>query len=169
MRYAIIRADGSVSIMDTENDPRDELKRRLPRAVVEQRLSEMVWRVDAVALARERRAASLYIASDDEITISPIDSIPRDRTFRDGWVHDGKAIGFDMPKCRNIHRDNMRKARAPKLDALDVEYMRAHGDDKRRADVEARKRVLRDVTADPAIEAAKTPEELKAVWPDCLR
>ena len=35
--------------------------------------------------------------------------------------------------------------------------------------VAARKQALRDVTADPAIEAARTPEELKGVWPEVLR
>ena len=35
-------------------------------------------------------------------------------------------------------------------------------------EIEAQKQSLRDATADPAIEAAQTPEALKAVWPSVL-
>ena len=42
------------------------------------------------------------------------------------------------------------------------------GDTVAKAAVAAQKRVLRDVTADPRIDAAKTPDELRAVWPDAL-
>ena len=97
--------------------------------------------------------------------------IPADRYFRGAWKDDGKAIAIDMPKARDIHRERMREARAPKLAALDVEYQRAdeRGDTAAKQTVVARKQVLRDVTADPAIEAAKTPDELRAVWPAALR
>ena len=47
---------------------------------------------------------------------------------------------------------NMEKAREIKRDQLRAE----------------RKQQLRDVTADPAIDAATTPDELKAVWPEAL-
>jgi len=54
---------------------------------------------------------------------------------------------------------------------LDVEYMRADeaGNVAKKLAVAKKKQELRDVTADPRIESAKTPEELKAVWPDCLK
>lgn len=35
--------------------------------------------------------------------------------------------------------------------------------------IAAKKQALRDVTADPAIEAALTPEALKAAWPEALK
>ena len=88
-------------------------------------------------------------------------SIPSDRTFRDGWKEGAGKVEHDMPKCREIHRERMRVARAPKLAALDVEQLR-------NKNVEAEKQALRDVTADPRIETAATPDELKAVWPDIL-
>ena len=58
-----------------------------------------------------------------------------------------------------------------KLAALDVEYQHAdeRGDVAEKARIAAKKQALRDVTADPAIEAAQTPEALKAVWPDILK
>lgn len=96
--------------------------------------------------------------------------LPKDHTFRDAWKLDGNRVSIDMPKSREIHRGRLREARASKLAALDVEYQRADetGDANRKRDVAARKQALRDVTADPRIEAAKTPEELKAVWPEIL-
>lgn len=64
----------------------------------------------------------------------------------------------------------MRAARAPKLAALDIAYQRADeaGDDAEKARITALKQALRDVTSDPAIEAATTTEILKSVWPDIL-
>lgn len=96
--------------------------------------------------------------------------IPPDRTFRGAWTSDGKTITHDMEKCRSIHRDRMRAARAPKLAALDVGYQRADegSDASKKQEISAKKQELRDVTSLPAIDAATTPEALKAVWPACL-
>lgn len=93
-----------------------------------------------------------------------------DRTFRDAWTCEGNALKVDMPKARDHWRNRMRAARAPLLAALDVEYQRAdeEGDVAKKQDVARRKKALRDVTVDPAIEAAKTPDALKAVWPAVL-
>ncbi|MEJ0012348.1 MAG: hypothetical protein WDM94_06895 [Bauldia sp.] len=76
-----------------------------------------------------------------------------------------------MDKARAIHCDRMRAARAPRLAALDIAYQRADesGDAAAKAAVAARKQALRDVTADPAIAAAETPDALKAVWPEILQ
>lgn len=96
--------------------------------------------------------------------------VPTDRTFRGAWKDDGTKVVVEMKKAREIHRDNMRRARRPLLDQLDVEYQRAdeRGDDAGKRQIAARKQELRDVTAHPAIEAAPTPERLRAVWPDVL-
>ena len=87
--------------------------------------------------------------------------IPTDRTFRDAW-DDAGSISVNMGKAREIHRERMRRVRAPLLAALDIRQLRGE-------DVDAEKQVLRDVTADPAIDSANTPDELKAVWPAVLR
>jgi hypothetical protein len=103
-----------------------------------------------------------------------------DRTFRNAWKDDGGSKpGTDMPKARNIHRERLRAMRAPLLEALDIEDMRAVEEGllsptpnvnlAKRRDIAARKQALRDVTADPGIEAAQTPEQLKAVIPVALR
>lgn len=78
------------------------------------------------------------------------------------------SITIDMAKARDIHRDRMRQARTPKLAALDVAFQRAHEMSNDTAAIVAQKQALRDVTADPAIEAAQTPDELKMVWPEIL-
>lgn len=95
-----------------------------------------------------------------------------DQTFRNAWK-DGPGLGkpdVDMPKAREIHRNRLRRMRTPKLEALDVEYTRADeaGDQTKKQQVAQQKQALRDVTTDPAIDAAQTPDELKAVIPQAL-
>lgn len=143
--YAITMNDGSVAVMQTVGDVKceDEIVKWPER----ERLKAVAW---------------------TEIDPS---SIPGDRTYRNAWRLEGKAIGHDMTKAREIHRFKMRRARADLLAKADVEYMRADeaGDAAAKARTAAHKQALRDVTADPAIEAAATIEELKAVWPDILK
>ena len=95
---------------------------------------------------------------------------PNDRTFRGAWLFNGSVVEVDMKLARDIHRDNLRADRAPRLDALDVDYMKALED----ADTAAKqgivsvKQSLRDVPDHPSIDSAKTPEELKALTLDVL-
>lgn len=98
--------------------------------------------------------------------INPAD-IPSDRTFRDAW---DRKLRVNMSKARDVWRDKIREARAPHLAALDVEYQRADeaGDTKWKKKIASRKQALRDAPADPRIDAAKTPDRLKAVWPVVL-
>ena len=76
-------------------------------------------------------------------------------------------ITVNMDKAREIKKDQIREARKPMLEALDVAYMRAveAGDTTQQAQIAVEKQALRDATADPAIAAAMTPEELAAVDP----
>lgn len=105
----------------------------------------------------------------DAINPHFIDSIPSDRTFRNAWEDQG-VVQINMEKAREIHKEVLRRLRTPKLAELDVAYMRADeiGDTAEKAIIAAKKQALRDVTADPAIAAATTPEELKAVRPAAL-
>ena len=79
-------------------------------------------------------------------------------------------INVNMTKAREIKRDQLRAERKPLLEQLDVEFMRAQeqGDQAKADEIAAKKQALRDVTDDPAIDAATTPEELKAVRPSVL-
>jgi hypothetical protein len=96
--------------------------------------------------------------------------IPTDRTFRNAWKLDGETVGIDMAKAREIHKTRIREARAPMLASLDVEYQRAdeRGEADKKRHIADRKQALRDVTADPRLAAAKTAEELAAIWPEVL-
>lgn len=93
--------------------------------------------------------------------------IPTDRTFRNAWKAD---LSVDMVKARIILRDKMRIARAPLLADLDTQYMRADeaNNAQQKAAITQQKQTLRDITALPAIDAASTPEQLKAAWPTNL-
>jgi hypothetical protein len=79
-------------------------------------------------------------------------------------------IKVNMTKAVEIKKDMIRAERKAKLEALDVEFMRAveQGDTEAQATIAAKKQALRDATDDPAITAAKTPDELKAVVPSAL-
>jgi len=77
-------------------------------------------------------------------------------------------ITINMEKARDIHRAKMRDAREPLFAALDVAYQRATETGADTSAIVAEKQALRDVTNDPAIEAAQTTEELKTVWPEIL-
>jgi len=79
-------------------------------------------------------------------------------------------IKVNMTKAREIKRDMIRAERKPLLEKLDVEYMRAQevGDTDKIAEIAAKKQALRDATADPVIDDAQTPDELKAAVPAAL-
>lgn len=98
------------------------------------------------------------------------DSELPERDFRNAWKDENGGIVIDMPKAREIHKDHMRECRCPLLQDLDVQYQRADekGEAELKKQIAQRKQALRDVTKDPAIEAADTPEELKRVWPEIL-
>jgi hypothetical protein len=76
-----------------------------------------------------------------------------------------------MNKCREIHRNGIRATRKPLLEQLDAEWMKAMGrsDAAKAAEVEAKRQALRDAPADPLIDAATTPEELKVAIPRALK
>ena len=73
-------------------------------------------------------------------------------------------INVNMDKARDIHREKVRQARNPKLAAKDVDYQRALETGADTATIVSEKQALRDAPAAAAIDAATTPEELKAAW-----
>lgn len=108
-------------------------------------------------------------ADATNVQIVDEEDIPTDRTFRNAWKQCPKGLPtVDMEKARDIHRDRLRAIRKPKLENLDVEFMRAVEGGKSTTEIAAAKQALRDITKDPAIDAAKTPDELKMVWPGTL-
>lgn len=120
-------------------------------------------------------AIARAIAKDipqDAISVQVIErsDVPNDRTFRNAWKQEGRSVGHDMDKCREIWKDKMREARAPILAALDADYSKADesGDQIKKRDVAAKKQALRDVTKHADIDTAATPDDLKKVWPTVL-
>ena len=74
------------------------------------------------------------------------------------------GFGIDMAKAKEIHKTNIRIARAPKLQELDIEFQKAQETSASTTDIVAKKVALRDAPADAAIDAATTIDELKAEW-----
>ena len=111
-----------------------------------------------------------YIEIDAEVRNAADVSVPVDRTFRDAWQFSGAAIEVDMVKARDIHRDRLRAARVPRFSELDAAWFRAAetGDTDAQAAIAGVKQALRDVTADPRIDAASTPGALNALTLDAL-
>ena len=77
-------------------------------------------------------------------------------------------INVNMDKARDIHREKVRQARKPKLAAKDVDFQRALETGADTATIVSEKQALRDAPAAAAIDAATTPEELKAAWNESL-
>lgn len=74
------------------------------------------------------------------------------------------GFGIDMAKAKEIHKTNIRVARAPKLAELDVEFQKALETSADTSAIVAKKQALRDAPADSAIESATDEAGLKAQW-----
>ena len=74
------------------------------------------------------------------------------------------GFGINMDKAKEIHKNKIRKARAPKLAELDVEFQKALETSSSTTDIVSKKQALRDAPADSAIEAASDTDALKAQW-----
>ena len=96
--------------------------------------------------------------------------IPTDRTFRNAWKQTGKKISEDMAKCPDVWRDHIRQERAQRFPDLDVALTIADetGNSVERDRLLVEKQKMRDAPADPRIDAAKTPAELKGLTLDAL-
>ena len=75
-----------------------------------------------------------------------------------------RIIKTDMAKAKEIHKEKIRIARAPKLIELDVEFQRALETGASTTDIVAKKQALRDAPANSSITSANTEAELKAQW-----
>ena len=69
-----------------------------------------------------------------------------------------------MAKAKEIHKTNIRVARAPKLAELDVEFQKALETSADTSAIVAKKQALRDAPADSAIESATDEAGLKSQW-----
>lgn len=74
------------------------------------------------------------------------------------------GFSIDMPKARNIHRDQIRLTRKDKLAELDIDFNRALETSADTTSIVSKKQALRDAPADSAIESAADVTALKAQW-----
>lgn len=87
--------------------------------------------------------------------------VPSDRTFRNAWVKDGKAVATDVPKAREIAHDKRRAKRAEEFAPLDIEATIPA----KAQEAEAARQVIRDKYAQiqQDIDSAPSEVELKLI------
>ena len=95
--------------------------------------------------------------------------IPTDQSFRDAWVGvgigtTGATITEDITKAKEIHKRNIRLARASKFTDLDIEYQRALETSADTSTIVAKKQALRDAPAASGITTAANVTYLKTQW-----
>lgn len=97
-----------------------------------------------------------------------VESVDIDNDYFNAYEFDAETgAKVSIEKAKAIHLDKFRAARAPRLSALDIEYMKAveSNDEAKKAAVAADKQALRDVTM------TTLPDDLsgiKATWPEIL-
>ncbi len=91
--------------------------------------------------------------------------------FSAAWeLTPSSTVVVNMPKARDIHRQNLRPQRDAKFAPLDGEFMKAleKGDTVKQQQIATQKQKLRDITAHPAIESAQTADDLRKLTLDVL-
>ena len=78
------------------------------------------------------------------------------------------GFNIDMAKAREIHKNNIREARAPKLAELDIEFQKALEISASTTDIVNKKQALRDAPAAVEITNATNATELKEQWDESL-
>jgi hypothetical protein len=97
-----------------------------------------------------------------------VDSLDIDNDYFNAYDYSEEAgAEVNIGKAKEIHLDKFREARTPKLQALDVQFMKAveQADTEKQAEIGAKKQALRDVTLTPLPD---TLPEIKEVWPEIL-
>lgn len=159
MKVMYTRPDGGVSIVTPAAGYVAETlaaAEKLGVAITEEQLV-----VIATAKALSHADTGVNAVLIDEATL------PTDRAFRDAWRQTGRAVEINMPAARDISRDRIRVEREPILADLDALVSRALASEAATklddlAAAEAKRQTARDATADPRLEAATTPDDLKA-------
>lgn len=93
--------------------------------------------------------------------IIDVEDIPQNRTFRAAWKAEGSQIVEDVEKAKEVAKDILRAQRAPLLEALDVQYLRALERGEDTVPIAAEKQRLRDITQVP--DTAQTIDELREI------
>jgi hypothetical protein len=97
-----------------------------------------------------------------------VESIDIDNNYFDAYEFNAEiGAKVNIERAKAIHLDKFRSARSPKLQKLDIDFMKAveANDEAKKVEIVAAKQALRDVTLTPL------PDDLagiKATWPDIL-
>lgn len=107
-------------------------------------------------LLKDVPAGARYVITDN-------DKLPKSREFREAWAlgADSAFVTVDIPKAKELTKDRLRIERAPLLEALDVQYVRALEEGRDTSAIVAEKNRLRDITK--AADDAKSLEELRTL------
>tara|TARA_Y100000310_G_C20598164_1_gene771596 strand:- start:133 stop:378 length:246 start_codon:yes stop_codon:yes gene_type:complete len=71
-------------------------------------------------------------------------------------------LTVNISKAKDIWKDKIRRARKPKLEELDVEFVRAQEINADTSAIVTKKQELRDFPAQ--VDSATTTDEIKVVW-----
>jgi phosphotransferase system IIA component len=71
-------------------------------------------------------------------------------------------LTVNITKAKDIWKDKIRAARKPKLEELDVEFIKAQETSSDTSAIVTKKQELRDYPAQ--VDSATTTDEIKAVW-----
>ena len=71
-------------------------------------------------------------------------------------------VTINIDKAKDIWKDKIRVARKPKLEELDVEFIKAQENNEDTSAIVTKKQELRDYPAQ--VDSATTTDEIKAVW-----
>jgi len=97
-----------------------------------------------------------------------VESIDIDNDYFNAYeFNEESGAEVNIEKAKSIHLDKFREARKPKLEALDIAFMKAveQSDTAKQAEISSQKQALRDVTKTPLPD---TLPEIKATWPEIL-
>lgn len=89
----------------------------------------------------------------------------RDRAYRDALTDNNGKLEHDMPKARELHKARLRHRNGDLFMSMDREWVDANakGDKAGAAEVESRRKALRDSVDDPRIDQATSIDELKQI------
>lgn len=115
-----------------------------------------------------KNAPTTYININGDVREASSLKQQPDRAFRGAWQFEGEAVSVDMDKARDIQKDVIRQERNPELESLDIQTMKALETGGDVTPIAAQKQALRDVTDDPRIASAATPDDLKGLTLEAL-
>ncbi|WP_332751799.1 hypothetical protein [Hydrogenophaga sp.] len=108
------------------------------------------------------RALQDVPADASNVEVVEADAVPADRTFREAWKQEGKALAVDVPKAKDIAHVIRRAKRAEEFAPHDqVISLRLPGEEAAEAErvaIRAKYALVQD-----DIDAAESPDELKLI------